>query len=187
MRTHLLQFLVILVVFTGSAVPADAQEIAGSFDQLRVLLKQGDTVRVADGAGDEVKGRIAELSASSMVLLVGGERRTISGGNVNTISRRGDDSLANGAKIGFGVGSGFGLFIAALVVASADSSGAAAAVPIGVLIYGGLGAAIGVGLDAMHTTERVIYARRAPATTAGFGVAPTLTAARKGAALTLRF
>ena len=61
----------LLVAVTAST--AAAQELAGSFDQLRVLVKPGDTIRVTDGAGQEARGTIAALTSTSLELLVAGE------------------------------------------------------------------------------------------------------------------
>ena len=54
--------ILILVVV---ATTGEAQELASSFGQLRVLVKPGDQVSLTDRAGQEVRGRIAELSSSS--------------------------------------------------------------------------------------------------------------------------
>jgi hypothetical protein len=83
-----------------------AQELAGSFDQLRVLVKPGDTVRVTDSRGQEVRGSIANLSPSSLALQAGEGRRTFLETDIAAIHQRRNDSLANGAKWGFAVGAG---------------------------------------------------------------------------------
>ena len=77
-----------------------SQELAGSFDQLRVLVKAGDTVRVTDSAGEEVRGTLTDLSSSSLALRVGGTRRTFLETDITAIHQRRNDSLANGAKWG---------------------------------------------------------------------------------------
>ena len=64
----------LLLLLPGAT--CEAQELAGSFDQLRVLLKAGDKVRVTDSTGQEVRGAIADLSSSSLALLLAGSRRT---------------------------------------------------------------------------------------------------------------
>src|SRR5689334_24834835 len=88
---------------------AGAQELAGSFDQLRVLVKAGDTVRVTDSAGEEVRGTLTDLSSSSLALRVGGTRRTFLETDITAIHQRRNDSLANGAKWGFVVGASLGV------------------------------------------------------------------------------
>lgn len=171
---------------TVIAPTATAQEIAGSFEQLQVLVKPGDTVTVRDATGVETKGTIAALSPSTLALLVGGTRRELSENDVNTMKQRRSDSLANGAIIGLAIGAGA---TTALIIAVAAEDGdevdaGLALVAIGA--YGGIGAGIGVAVDALIRKEHVIF-RRQPTTGLQVGVAPWLTTQRKGVLVTLRF
>ena len=148
-------------VALASGVPeAQAQELAGSFDQLRVLVKTGDTVRVTGGSGQEVRGTIAALSSSTLELVVAGSRRVLTESDVDSISQRRPDSLSNGARWGFGIGAGFGLLTGLAI--EAEYREAAVAVPLIAALYGGIGAGIGVGFDAMISGNRVIYSRHPP-------------------------
>lgn len=147
----------VLLLAAASAPTAAAQELAGSFDQLRVLVKPGDTIRVTDGAGQEARGRIATLTSTSLELLVAGNRRNFLESDVRTIRHRRSDPLANGAKWGFGIGAALGLLGGLAVAAEYEDS--AAAVPLVALFYGGLGAGIGVGIDAMISSEQVIFSK----------------------------
>ena len=88
--------------------PAEAQELAGTFDQLRVLVKPGDTLTVVDDAGQRVRGKVVSLSNSVLNLTVSGTPRQFLSTDVNTIEKRGADSLKNGALIGLAVGGGIG-------------------------------------------------------------------------------
>lgn len=72
-RTHLYGTAALALLPTTST--AEAQQLAGTFNQLVVLVKPGDTVTVTDAAGNQVRGRIEALSSSSMALLVSGMRR----------------------------------------------------------------------------------------------------------------
>jgi hypothetical protein len=156
MRIHRSAGVALLSSFIcGIAPAAGAQELAGSFDQLRVLVKPGDRITVAEPDGRVTTGRISDVSASSLALLVDGSRREFREPDVDTIRRRGDDT-------------GAGMVI---LVTS---------------VYGGLGAAIGVGVDALIRSERVIYARRAAAGRA-VKIAPFVAAGRKGAAVSVGF
>jgi hypothetical protein len=147
----------VVLIGTLTAPVARAQELAGSFDQLRVLVKPGDTVRVTDSTGQEARGTIATLSSTSLELLVEGNRRSFLETDVQTIRQRRSDPLGNGAKWGFGIGAALGLF-GGLALAS-EYDNAAAAVPLMALFYGGLGAGIGVGIDAMISSDQVIFSR----------------------------
>lgn len=48
------------------AAPARAQQVATSFEELRNLVKQGDTIYVTDTRGATIKGKLAGLSTSSL-------------------------------------------------------------------------------------------------------------------------
>lgn len=178
--------VVLSMLVLGTAGTATAQELAGSFDQLRVLVKPGDTVSVAEQAGRVTRGRITELSPSSLVLVTNGTRRELREADINTIRQRRDDSLANGAGWGLLVGGGLGL-LAGLSVASEYEEGAGWALPFFGLIYGGIGTGVGVGIDALIRGERVIYAGRAAAPSTKITVSPMMSAARKGVAVSLGF
>ena len=97
--------LVVACVFLA-ATSAQAQELAGTFEQLRVLVKAGDTLTVTDTAGQPVRGKLVNLSSSSLSLNVSGTTREFQKVDVNAIAKRGSDSLKNGALIGMAVGGG---------------------------------------------------------------------------------
>ena len=138
---------------------AGAQELAGSFDQLRVLVKAGDTVRVTDSRGEIVRGSILGLSSSSLALQVAGRQQTFAEGDIAAIHQRRNDSLANGARWGFAVGAGLGV-LGGIAIAREYEGGGGALIPILGLVYGSIGAGAGAGIDAMNRGEQVIYARR---------------------------
>src|SRR5213594_4084222 len=101
----------------------NAQEVATSFEQLRSLLKPGDTIQVTDAQGRKTTGKLGELATSSLQLLV---RKTgfdgrdslipqtrLSERDVRKITFERRDSLLNGALIGLAAGAVPGiLFIA---------------------------------------------------------------------------
>ncbi len=162
---------------------AEAQGIAASFSQLRLLVRSGDTITVTDTTGREVTGKIVELSASSLGLLVGGTRRELTEPDVTTIRQRRSDSLANGAVWGLGVGSG--LAAAAIALSRGGDMEAGWAV-LAVAVYGSIGVGIGVGVDALITRPQVIYERPSPSR-ATVTVSPVLTGERKGVFVSMRF
>ena len=100
----------LLVIATTPMV--EAQVLASSFDQLQVLVKPGDTVRVTDGTGVEARGTIGALSPSSLEMVIEGNRRIFSENDVRTIRQRRGDSLRNGAWWGFGIMAGLALLSA---------------------------------------------------------------------------
>jgi hypothetical protein len=172
------------LLLTLFANVGEAQEIAASFGQLRVLVKPGDKVSVTDRAGREVQGAVAELSSSSLALVVEGNRRSFLEGDIDAISQRRPDSLANGAKWGFAVGAGLG-FLAGLALATEYDGGGGALIPMLALAYGGMGAGAGVGIDALMSSNRVIYARGGSASKVTFH--PILTPRRRGVLASIAF
>ena len=151
----------VFILLLSSGGTAAGQEVAGSFDQLRVLVKPGDTITVSDDGGREMTGTIANLSSSSVALLVGDQRRDLQANQIAIIRQRRSDPLANGAKWGFGVGATIGLLTGIGLASGYDAGNDSALIVFGTLIYGGLGAGIGTGVDAMISGNQVIYARRA--------------------------
>ena len=105
---------------------------------------------------------------------------------VPTITVRRSDSLGNGALIGLGVG-GIGTGLACL--ATAEGADREWCAPIA-LIYGGLGAALGVGIDALIPGKKLV-AYRAPgaaaAPSARLSIAPFVTPRARGVAVAFAF
>jgi hypothetical protein len=160
-----------------------AQEVASSFEQLRVLVRAGDTISVRDSTGTETTGRIRSLSSSSLLLIASsGTQRELKEADVTTILQRRSDPLANGALWGLVVGLAAGGIGAAAMCADGPCDGSVALV---VPYVGGLAAAIGTGVDAMIIGRKVIYERRPGS--ARFGVRPLLVGGRRGAALSISF
>lgn len=167
---------------------AAAQGIANSYQELRLLVRAGDTVTVTDNGGQQVSGRITDLSASSLALMVDGRPRQFAESEVATISQRRGDSLANGALIGLVIGAALPAIGLVVAVNRDDydddvSGGEVAAI---IAVYGGLGAAVGVGIDALITRRMVIFERRS---TSGvtFAIAPLVGPARVAARLSIGF
>jgi hypothetical protein len=173
----------VAVLLTLSVSAADAQQLAGSFEQLRVLVKPGDDVRVIDRAGEEVRGAVAELSSSSLAIMVAGKRRRFAETDIDAIRARRADSLANGAKWGLATGAGFGLLAGISYAAEYEDS--YAAIPVFGLIYGGLGAAVGAGIDALISSDHVIFAR--DGSSAKVTVRPILMPGRAGVRASVAF
>lgn len=177
----------IAAVLLLAAATAEAQELAGTFDQLRVLVKPGDALTVVDDSGQRVEGKVSSLSASALSLTVSGTTRQFLSTDVNTIEKRGPDPLKNGALIGLAIGGGIGTAGLLALAETADSNASAAAfVAVGLFMYGGIGAGIGTGIDALIEGRRVIYARSGSARST-LTVVPLLGRTRKGMRVSLRF
>jgi hypothetical protein len=163
-----------------------AQGVATSFDQLSVLVKPGDKITVVDPAGREAEGRIGSLSRDRLTLITPAGPLDLGEPDVAQIRQRRGDSLQNGAIIGAAAGAGYGL--AMLAVSASISDGGdliPSSVVTGMVLFTGLGAAAGVGIDALITRRQVIY--RARPGEPRFSVSPVLGGGRRGATVTVRF
>lgn len=172
-----------LLLVAAAAPESDAQDLASSLNQLRVLVTVGDTVAVTDEMGLETRGSIATLSSASLELDVDGARRAFAESSIRSIRQRRPDPLKNGALWGLGVGGGLGLLGCFGVAAASDEYGF---VPGCVAAYGGLGAAIGVGVDAMISGTHVIFSRPA-GVSSRLGVSTIVTPTHQGVLVSFRF
>jgi hypothetical protein len=171
------------VLFLLAPTSGHAQEVASSFDQLRVLIRPGDRVGVTESGGRELDGVVDRLADSSLTLVVDGSKRTFQEDDVVRIRERTHDKLAAGARNGFIAGAALGV-LAGLAVKG--EVGSAAIVPFSAVLYGGLGAGVGAGIGAMIHGHRIIYdssARRSPS----LAIAPAIARERKGVAVLLAF
>jgi hypothetical protein len=152
---------------------------ARGFGELRSILKVNDLVIVTDGTGQKTKGRIIDLSVSSLVVSTpnkssgASDTRTFTEGTVRKIKAA--DPLRNGALIGAATGTGLALWDYLI-----DPSEPGNAVIFTVAI--GLGSAIGAGVDAL--TGQVLYVSQRPSSV---GVSPLFGKGRRGVRVDIRF
>jgi hypothetical protein len=142
------------------ASPAFAQSDGAS---MRTLVKLGQTLEVIDDQGQEVRGRVRSLSADALTLDRKGTQTEIPFQRITQIARP-NDNLANGALIGLGAGVAFGLVGATVGTDDCDEVyyecyGGPRFIAAAALVFGAIGAGIGVGVDALIHRERVIYRR----------------------------
>lgn len=176
----------------GQASPTVAQTAASSFAELQGRLKINQTVYVrylrpgdvAGGYGLGIKGRVLELSGSTLRLSVDGQRREFSERDVLVISER-RKSRGKGALIGLAIGGGLGLLNLSKWCSGSDSDSCANAT--GALVgLAGLGAALGAAVAPEH--ERILFLapdlRQQPRT---LTMTPFIGSGRKGLTATVRF
>ena len=181
---HLTIGMVCLLLFAGGT-SVDAQELASSFEQLAVLVKPGDKITVVDVAGRETQGRIGKLSPDALILITSTGSQQLNEVEVTAITQRRDDSLLNGAIIGAVAGAAYFGTAMALFAGIDDGEVIIPTAIAGGVLFAGLGAAAGVGIDALFSRRQVIYRTSAPRSRAT--VSPMFGHGRRGAAVTVRF
>ena len=164
----------------------EAQERAGSFEQLRSRVTAGDEVTVTDVMGRETHGRILELSSSSLVLVANKTRTEFVEPDVETVSQR--DSRWNGTLWGLGVGGVLGVLLDRSLVDEygRDDISAGSSVSF-IATAAGIGAGIGFAVDAMLKGQRVIYSRPPTSITKHTTVLPMWSTRRQAIVVVLQF
>lgn len=177
------------LVFTSSltlATAAQAQELAGNFDQLRVLIKRGETIHVQDNSGQDLRGRFVDLSPDALRILVNGVTREFNASDVDIVTAARHGNVAKGARIGFATGAGFGGLMMFLTTSSQCGGECVPIYIVGALYMGGVGAGIGAGFSAMTSTQRVIFVRSG-AQPSKVTIAPLVDRTHTGAMLNVRW
>jgi len=144
-----------------------AASVQSDADRIRQRVKEGQEVRITDDHGREWHGRIDALTPDNLTVVTHDRQRTdLAYGTILRIDRP-HDSLANGALIGLAAGAAFGLGL--VIAEEANDCGPevwfdcgdppAAAYFFGPLLTGGLGAAVGVGIDALIKKDSNLFLR----------------------------
>ena len=169
----------VLVAATVTASLAEAQSL--SFDRLALQLNQGDRITVTGRDGQELRGRIVDLSSATLSLQTGGRRRYIDEADISVIRRSERDSLKNGGAIGLAAGAAFAVW---LFGKEGKLHQAGFVLPAS-LLYGSAGMAAGMGLDSLHRGSQVVY-RKAPSSRR-LAVSPVLSPERRSLAVSFGF
>jgi hypothetical protein len=101
------------------------------------------------------------------------------------ISQRHGDSLKNGAIIGAVAATAFYVTVGALLRDSDGGEVIVSSAIAGGVLFAGMGAAAGLGIDALITRRQVIY-QKSPGGNS-VSVSPLLGHGRRGAAITVKF
>jgi hypothetical protein len=160
-------------------------------DAIRQRVKEGQKVRITDDQGREWNGRIETLAPDHLVLLTKDrQRRDIQYAVITRVDRP-QDTLANGALIGFVSGAAFGMF-AVIAEANADCDpGAffscgdptAAAYVVIPSVTGAMGAGVGVAIDALIRRDPTLFRRGESRVT----LAPSVGRGIRGLSLSVRW
>ena len=125
--------------------------IPGRWEKVAAL--EAETVIIVNlKSGDRLEGQFGGLSPSELSLITGSAQAAIPRANIERITTREADRLHNGGLIGAGIGGGIADAIGPLSNDWHPGSRALMA-----LMGAGIGAAIGVGIDALKKTEVVLY------------------------------
>ena len=181
MKLPLIALAVGITAWTATA----AAQTAESFEQLRVLVQPGETVSIKDTTGAISHGRVAALSSTSLTLQGSTFTREFLEEQVLSIARRRQDPLGNGALVGLAVGGGLAIAAGGSTCNGDDwvnlCEGGTVLLLAG--MWGGLGAAIGLGIDALIVREHPVY--RAPVQELRISVQPIFSAGRRGVLVSL--
>jgi len=170
-----------------SVPQALAQTAARTFADLGGVVKVGQEITVTDASGVEVKGKITQLSPTSLSIAAGEATRTFTENEVRLIQQKRADSLLNGTLIGAGVGVGVPLAIAGILCASDDEDcewdGSAWAA---VAVYAGIGAAAGALIDYAVKGNKTVFVP-GERTKPSVSFAPLIGRDRKGVQVAVGF
>jgi hypothetical protein len=176
---------------------ANAQVVATSFEELRAIVKPGDTVLVTEANGRKTRVRLGELTQSSLEILV---RKTGADGretfvpqsrlaerDVKQIHVDRGDSVLNGTLIGLAVVGGPWLLACNPATDWCYYNDGANLYRMIALITSGIGAGVGALVDA-GIRERVLVYYQTPARgSSGMAVSPFASKSSAGMQLTWRF
>jgi len=162
MTNHLLLPTLILAVLPTLA---SAQPVA-SFTELPQRLNVGDTVTVDRMDGTQTRGQLVRMTPDLLMVKTAADEVALASDQVRRIAVC-CDPLLNGALIGLAAGAVLGVS-ASRSIAEDTPSVAFDLLAAGLL--GGVGAGLGVGLDALIRTHKTVY--QAPRVSARVSLAP---------------
>ena len=172
---------VIIMMPSPSAAQEPPETPPAAFQDLPLLVNLGDRITVTDDTGRVLQGDLVDISPSALSVLVAGTRYDLQESKYTVTSQRRQDSLKNGALLGFLAGAG------STAAALAWSDGYFYPVQWATfpLIMGGAGAGIGILVDSMITKSTLIFSERK--SVRRVSVAPLLSRDRKGVTVSLGF
>lgn len=174
---HASTIVVVAALLVGSTAVATAQAPARRFEDLGQLIHQHDHVRVLDADGRVTIGRVDTVSPSALVIRTPQGSREWAPDAVATVRVRRFDPLWNGMLWGLAIGGGLSLGPANACENDFGCRGGHAEF---FLVFGGAGAGIGAGIDALIRGHRLVY-QRSPQARLLF--APLVTPTAHGATL----
>ena len=184
-RVRCARYLAMLLVTMLPVAPAGAQQVATSFEELRRLVTPGETIYVTDARGAINKGRLAGLSAGSLLLQIDRDAVappvSLSESDVNNIVVHRSDPLWNGMLIGFVSGA---VPVALIGAAAPASAGEVAVVTAG---YGAIGLFTGLLIDFLNKENVTVFVHRPRTESSRIRLSPIAGKSAVGVRLSARF
>ena len=152
-----------IVVGAVCAGPASAQAPVASFAELSRALEKGTIVFVQDEAGQRTKGKVTDLSATTLQIMTGVSGRTVtfSADRVTRVSKV--DSRLNGFLIGAIAGAVPG-FLAGHWWNTYSTNEGGGSTPLAYVFFGVplalAGGGIGFAIDGAIDGQTLVFARR---------------------------
>ena len=176
----------IYVVLAGVVPSARAQSrIAGSLEQFSRVTALGSDITLFDHEGGEFSGFITALTPRELTMFVDGAPRVFGEREILRIHERRNDSVVNGALLGFAIGAGSAWAMTS-IAKSANYYVDGAKATQGILGFGAGAAGIGILVDALRKSRSLIYHTSA-ARSVLIDYRVQMTRQRKSALLALRF
>ena len=146
---------IVLIFLILLSVSAQAQVIPGRWEKVEALTL-GLRITLELKNGDRTEGQFGGLSPSELSLFTGSAQAAIPRADIDRITTRESDPLTNGTLIGTGIGAGIGLGHA-IAVTGVEGEEFVPVATVLSLIWTGIGALAGWGLDAIIWKEIVLY------------------------------
>ena len=183
------RFVLVTSLVTGTPGIALAQDAGASFDSISARIRPGARLIVTTESGERITGSLVNVSATSLVMTSGRDRREIAPATTRTIVHRDPTvwSVLLGAAGGFAAGwavaaSECRLLTLPEIFDDCSDSGSFTAAKTAVFVLPVAGAAIGWALDASRNAT--IFQRGSPTTVA---LAPAVARRAASIRVTLRF
>jgi len=160
----------------GTALPARAQVVARSFEELRSAhkLKEGESIQITDNTGKQFDAKISEISDHTISVTHRGVRRQLSESDVQEITHHRHGNARKGALIGLGVGAGFGTLVSVLTCHPLELACGGWAL-VFAPVWGGIGAGIGAPIGHVRGRHETVFARPYTSTSPELGVSPIVS------------
>jgi hypothetical protein len=186
----------VLPVLLAAAHGAGAQTVATSFPELQGLVRRGNTIHVTDASGKRTKGKLGELSPSTLELLVykrgydGTEalvpQARLSEGEVRQILVERRDAPWRGTLIGLAAVGGPWALVCSHGCIYGEPGGENF-IRFTALITTGIAAGIGTLIDVAMVQRTMVYYKAPSPRAAAASISPLVSPSGAGVQVALRF